>query len=633
MLVLSSVDGARGADLRETLRRGAVRRVNQGDIELRGSTSNPACERVRIRVCDSFGVVSEAAFAVNAGEFSAMYPSGFPGAPALRRSVLYIDATEGGSFAEDQPARDRGEISLLLTGADGAAPDLPLVFMDDFLDVAGGRDQTARQWERNRTLVNHFMRSGASARMGVGRRDFDLGRSADFQWFKDHATLFEFEHRDRDWTVPLGNRVACGFWQAVWNRWFNASNDHPWDGNAENREASNYRPYTFANDLADLLVLNRMLLSSGVEAGDRRRALGDEVLENLMAMQHQSAENFALEEASGRRERYTRGAFRYGLFETGEWMTEGKGWFVKPAHRDFARGGVFNGRSVWALGESLKAVPSGAQAERVKGAIGSALRFCLRDALELGYARRTASGAVLWSRLDGEHAYLWLGVLAAYEADPEMKVDLSPQETGVSLSKLACEGLNALAESVGADGLWSRYSNGAAVNVAALALGATRFPSHPEAPKWRAVAMAAADRWMGLSANEAGKGWKSPMFGHMTEAKDASKMTFVLSSGQPAHVSLYVGGHWIHALSLLYELTHESRYAERAGALVGYYLGDNPVGSRLLNEIGAVNNRVTDADGDGLEDTLHWDAYPESTAFMQIGLLHFLRACPGTLRP
>jgi isocitrate dehydrogenase kinase/phosphatase len=34
---------------------------------------------------------------------------------------------------------------------------------------------------------------------------------------------------------------------------------------------------------------------------------------------------------------------------------------------------------------------------------------------------------------------------------------------------------------------------------------------------------------------------------------------------------------------------------------------------------------ISDRDGDGVEDHLVWDAYPESTAFFQIGLLHLMR--------
>jgi hypothetical protein len=66
-----------------------------------------------------------------------------------------------------------------------------------------------------------------------------------------------------------------------------------------------------------------------------------------MAMQHRGADNFALRDASGKRENYTVGAFRYGIFKDGGFITEGKGWFYNPTFQDKADGGVLNGRSVW----------------------------------------------------------------------------------------------------------------------------------------------------------------------------------------------------------------------------------------------------------------------------------------------
>ena len=102
-------------------------------------------------------------------------------------------------------------------------------------------------------------------------------------------------------------------------------------------------------------------------------------------------------------------------------------------------------------------------------------------------------------------------------------------------------------------------------------------------------------------------------------------MTFILSEGEKPHVSLYIGGHWLHALAVLHTVSGEKRYLDRATAILDYYCGDNSLRVRLLNELGAVNNRITDADSDGIEDQIGWDGYPESTAFVQIGLLKLLQ--------
>ena len=64
--------------------------------------------------------------------------------------------------------------------------------------------------------------------------------------------------------------------------------------------------------------------------------------------------------------------------------------------------------------------------------------------------------------------------------------------------------------------------------------------------------------------------------------------------------------------------------------MISYLCGDNPWGVRLLNEIGGVfSNWVEDRDGDGIEDDLKQDMYPESTAFTLIGLYRLLHAIGG----
>jgi hypothetical protein len=60
--------------------------------------------------------------------------------------------------------------------------------------------------------------------------------------------------------------------------------------------------------------------------------------------------------------------------------------------------------------------------------------------------------------------------------------------------------------------------------------------------------------------------------------------------------------------------------------MVSYLCGANPWRVRLLNELGGVYNWVEDRNGDGVEDHLKQDMYPESTAFCQIGINHLLKA-------
>lgn len=604
--------------LRDCLVPSAIKSIATGTVKIAGEAT---VEKVRLRVTTSLGESYAAEIGVKSGRFACDYPRDFAGAPKLAPMLLYVDATDAATFGGQDAMQHQAEITLVVSGGKDALPDLPLLFTDDFIDAQGHKDQAAAQWSRQRTLANLFMHSRAASLMKIQKPGFDLDRAGDFAWFKDHATLYDFDHRDRDWSHPLGNRVARGFWQAVWNTWFNASNDHPWDGDANNRKPENYRPYTFANDPADLLIVYRILQNVKPAVADNRRVLTDEVTANLLAMQHRGAENFALREPSGRQEHYPAGAFRYGMFETGEWLTEGNGWFANPKFRDFAWGGVFNGRAVWAMGESLKAEPQGPLAPKICEAIELALRFCLHDGLERGYTQRTKSGLSIWNRTAGEHAYLLLGMLATCEARRDLPVRLDNGQPPRPLHQVTRDALNALAESANPDGQWTRYSNATAMNVAALAEGARVFPDDINAYSWKSAAMKAADAWLALKPFPERRE-PTPMFGHMLEGE---RMTFILGKAEKPHVSLYIGGHWLHALAVLHQVTGEQGYLGRATAILGYYCGDNPMRVRLLNELGAVNNRLTDSDGDGNEDTIHWDAYPESTAFVQIGLLQLLR--------
>lgn len=608
-------------DLIPSLSPSAVKSLADGRVKIVGSVLPATSSAVRVRVTTSFGTIHIALAKAEGGHFECRYPQDFPGAPALKPGLLYVDATDLPDFGSADASQHQAEITLIVSGGKEALPDLPLVFTDDFVDAQGRKDQQAAQWGRQRTLANLFIHSRAARLMRLHKPGFDLDRSEDFAWFKQRATLYDFDHRDRDWSLPLGHRVARGFWQAVWNTWFNPTNDHPWDGDNTNRKQENYRPYTFTNDPADILIVYRMLQQVQPTVADNRRALADEVMTNLLATQHRGVDNFALQEASGKQEHYTAGAFRYGMFETGEWLTEGKGWFANPSFRDFIHGGVFNGRAVWALGECLKADPQGPMTGKVGDALVLALRFCLYDGLERGYTLRSKSGLPLWNRIAGEHAYLLLGMLAACEVKPDLPIQLSQDQPPRPLRAVTVDALNALVESAGPDGQWTRYANATAINIAALAEGARMLPDDINASKWKSAAMRAADAWLALKPLPE-RHDPTPMFGHMIQG---DHMTFILGKQERPHVSLYIGGHWLHALAVLHKVSGEKRYLDRATAILGYYCGNNPVRVRLLNELGAVNNRLTDADGNGTEDTIHWDGYPESTAFVQIGLLQLLQ--------
>jgi hypothetical protein len=608
-------------DLREILLPSPVREVAAGSVILSGKAATADGQSVRVRVTTSLGCSFEAKTTVSGKHFACRYPQEFAGAPPLSPMLLYVDATDAAEFGGKEMLEHQAEALLIVSGTNcHEVADLPLVLTDDFVDAHGKKDAEASQWPQNRALVNLFMRGRGATLMRIGRSDFDLAKPADFTWFKQHATLYDFDHRDRDWSQPLGNRAARGFWQAEWNTWFNHSNDHPWDGNPENHDPANYRPYTFANDAADLLVLYRSRRKLPHAVADNRDALADEVLTNLLAMQHRGADNFALREASGHQEHYTAGAFRYGMFTTGQWLTEGVGWFVNPQFRDFVRGGVLNARCVWALGESLKAQPEGPYAARICDAIVLALRFCLHDGIAHKYTRLTDAGHLVWGGIPGEHAYLLLGMLAAAEVVPDLPVQLADEQPVRPLRAVCAEALDALTEITLADGTWSHYANVDATSIAALATGSRVLYDAEGAARWKTVAARAADVWIALKPLPEERTAPLSLFGH----RKGTGMTYYLGNESHPHVALYVSGLWLQALADLYAVTQDARYADRAHAILAYYCGNNPLHARILNEIGGVNNRVTDADHDGIEEELRWNAYPESTAFVQIGLLHRL---------
>ena len=67
--------------------------------------------------------------------------------------------------------------------------------------------------------------------------------------------------------------------------------------------------------------------------------------------------------------------------------------------------------------------------------------------------------------------------------------------------------------------------------------------------------------------------------------------------------------------------------------MVSYLCGDNPWRVRVFNEIGGVCNWVDDTDGDGIEDELKQDLYPESTCFCQIGIMRLAEAVSRREQP
>ena len=608
--------------LQANLKPSPIRSLGSGSLVIVGETTVVDGSVILVRVTTSEGEQHESRTVASAGRFKCRYPTDFPNARPKSPLLVYVDATTATAFDDNDHVVRQAEILLVLTGDDPTEiPDVPLVFCDDFLDAAGRCDRDAASWSRQRTLVNLFMRSRAAAVSGIRRPAFDLDTEEDYRWFQNHVSLYDFDHRDRDWSMPLGHRVSRGFWQAMRNTWFIHTNDHPWDGNAANTTPENYRPYTFANDAADLLALYEMVARARPAVRDNRTQLRRDVLANLLALQHRTAESFCIEEAPGRQLRYTAGAFRYGMFETGEFLTEGTGWFANPEFRDFDHGGVFNGRCLWALGTSLALDPHGPHAEAIRAAIPHTLRFCLRDALDLGYARRTKGGRVLWGQ-PGEHGYLVLGMIAAAQAAPDLPIPSGADGEVLSLRDVCTDSLNALVDAVEPDGTWSQYANVDAVNISALAEGARRFRDHPDRDRWRTAAVRSADVWLALKPRAAERTAPTPLFGIRRD----DGMTYYLGTKGLPHFALYLNGHWIEALAKLYMVTEDVRYRDRARKILAYYCGDNPLHVRLLSEIGSVNNRVTDSDENGVEDHLGWDAYPEATAFVQLGLLHLLQA-------
>ncbi len=609
-------------DLRETVSPSAMFDLRAGGVAVSGRSGAADLTAVAVRVTTSLGATSLATVPVVNGRFRVLYPEAFVGAPVLAPGVLFIDAAGGAGPAALDPTRFQAELTVIVHGGPEARPELPSAFSNDLLDQAGHTDAASAEWPVIRALVNRYMHSRAARLVHVGRADFDLADPEALTWFRNNLSLYEFDHRDRDWSEPLGKRVSRTFWQSVWNTWFNATNDHPLDGNPANPAPVNYLPYAFANDFADTLIMYAMRLHGGQPLDDNLLAMVREGAGNLAAMQHRSPGNFALRDQAGKRETYTAGAFRYGMFQNGEFMSEGKGWFYNPAFRDYADGGVLNGRAVWGLGECLRHDPGGPSAAHWRDTLAAALRFCLHDAFAGSYAKRTVAGNTYW-RDAGEHAYLVLGMLAAAAVAPDLPVTLNPAQPAVPLHALCVQALNALVDLAGPEHRWSVYPNVDAMAVAALAEGAQLLATQPDAPRWQGTAVAVTDAWMNAKVDPRERAVPAPQFGLRIAAE---RMTYVWGKGRKLQFFLYQDGHWIHALADLYALTGERRFRDRAEALVSYLCGNNPWQVRLFNELGGVYNWVDDSDGDGIEDLLKQDMYPESTAFCQIGIMRLLQA-------
>ena len=581
-----------------------------------------AAGRVLIRVTTGLGASSMARVASANGRFSCRYPDDFEGAGKLEAGALFIDATAAGGFEAHRAGNFQAEITVIIHRGKEGCPELPCVFTADLLDSAGRRDQASAQWPRVRALANLYMRSRAARLVQVGRDDFDLARDADLAWFKNNLTLYEFDHRDRDWSQPLGHRVARTFWQSVWNTWFNSSNNHPLDGNPANAATTNYLPYAFANDFADVLIMEWMRRRSEANDPAHQTNLCREATRNLLAMQHLAATNFALPAAGGRRETYTAGAFRYGMFESGEFMTEGKGWFFNPAFRDYEHGGVLNGRALWGLGEALRHDRHGPLASSLREAIRLALKFCLQDGIAGGYVKRTPAGHRYW-RDAGEHAYLVLGMLAACAVAPDLEVVLTENSPPTTLRQLCVASLDALSDLEMPGRQWTIYPNSDAMAVAALSEGAQLLPAEPSAIRWREVAVRVADAWLAAKVDPRECAGRPVHFGLRPTPE---RMTYIWPGADHPRFFYYQSGHWTQALASLYELTKDPRYRQRAEAIVSYLCGNNPWQVRLFNELGGVYNWTDDTNRDGLQDQLRQDMYPESTAFCQIGVMRLWQA-------
>ncbi|MBR4748086.1 MAG: hypothetical protein IK083_00745 [Abditibacteriota bacterium] len=609
-LALCVLCAARGeVSLSPMFSEGAVRDTDRGAPRITGRAAPGSPVYVRVTGASDGRSVTMTLRADEDGVFSGTFAAG--------TDVYFIDAAEDPDFA------DAAEGALICRrGAE--APELPSVFTNDLLDRKGNRDRKAREYPAVRRLLSLYINSrGAAASQRGDRKGFDTDNDEDLAYFKRDLALYDFAHRDRDWSRPLGRRPCRCFWQSVWPSWFNSSNDHPLDGDPDNGAFGNYMPYAFANDFADILIMYAMRLGRIKKPfDDNLRDMVRQGAANLAAMQHLQEGNLALEDHRGVRERYTRGAFHYGMFVNGDYLTEGKGWFYNPAFLDYAGGGVLNGRALWGLCEAAAADPG--LRESLVPAIGAGLQFCLCDGYEGGYTRSSSGGRPYW-RDPGEHAYLTLGLAETLDFAGKAAAYVDKKGRRVSFGEACRDSLNALCD-LQRGRSWSRYPNVDSMAIAALARGCLALPGDPDAGRWRDCAAAAADYWLSLWVRRSEYRGEVINFGlnlvpgEMTycwgRADDSWK-----ARGQFFY---YQTGHWLQALALLYRVTGEAGYLLRCRRMTAYLLGDNPLRIRILNETGGVYNWTEDTDGDGLEDRAMNNMYPESTAYCQIGIMHYL---------
>jgi hypothetical protein len=375
-------------------------------------------------VTTSQGACATLPVVVKDGVFRCVYPEDFKDAPPLTACMLFIDATADSAFDTSRTGYSQAEAAVIVYDSrKRLVPDLPSAFTNDLLDGKGRTDQRCAEWPTVRTLINLYMHSQAARMVRKGRMDFDLAKPDDFTWFKSNLTLHDFDYRDRDWSKPLGHRVRRTFWQSVWNTWFNWTNDNPLDGNPANRSQSNYMPYAFANDFSDELIMYLMRLRNVEPLDDNLRAMCREGAENMMAMQHREATNFALLDWRGKQETYTTGAFRYGMFKNGVYMTEKTGWLNNPRSLDYINGGVLNGRAMWAM-----FLPHGRPGWPALRPAGLGEKDCRRAEAMISYlCGYNPWGVRLFNETGG--VYNWVDDTDRDGSEDYLKYDMYPEST------------------------------------------------------------------------------------------------------------------------------------------------------------------------------------------------------------